>query len=147
MSYTGVVFSSRVARNVDRDALEKKRIDDRGKPETNSVGFEARFQTAGSLIFQPQRGSSLFVDGTAIQSTQTSSGSIRTMNRTTVLLDKNSAERWTTSMKSERKGGCRSTSNAGTSMKKVTIMPRRSDFIIKRCSWRINAIPTGSPFV
>lgn len=29
-----------------------------------AVGFEARFQTAGTLIFQPQRGSSLFVDGT-----------------------------------------------------------------------------------
>jgi hypothetical protein len=65
MSYTGVVFSNRVGRTVDRDALEKKRIDDRGTYTSIVVGFEARFQTAGNLIFQPQRGSSLFVDGIA----------------------------------------------------------------------------------
>jgi hypothetical protein len=81
MSYTGVVFSNQVGRAIDRDALEKKRIDDRGILTSIIVGFETRFQTAGNLIFQPPRGSSLFVDGIT-SPMQTSKGLIKTTIRT-----------------------------------------------------------------
>jgi hypothetical protein len=40
---------------MDRDRLEKARIDDR-------VGFETRFQTAGNLIFKPDPRSDLAID-------------------------------------------------------------------------------------
>lgn len=46
MSYTNVVFSQNITRNVDRDTIERARINDR-------VGFQSRFQTAGTLIFKP----------------------------------------------------------------------------------------------
>lgn len=50
MSYTGVVFQQRIPRNVDRDALEKKRIDDRGTSLVIQSGSKlgSRLQAASS---------------------------------------------------------------------------------------------------
>jgi hypothetical protein len=59
MSYTNIAFRQNIGRTVDRDIIEKQRIDDRGNIAINIVGFQARFQTAGNLIFQPAQDSTL----------------------------------------------------------------------------------------
>ena len=59
MSYTNVVFKQHIARNVNRDEIEHQRIDDRSNKFINIVGFQSRFQTAGTLIYNPPKQSSL----------------------------------------------------------------------------------------
>ena len=54
MSYTNVVFKQNITKNVDRDTIERQRLDDRGIHQLYIiVGFQSRFQTAGNLIFKP----------------------------------------------------------------------------------------------
>ena len=54
MSYTNVVFKQNITKNVDRDTIERQRLDDRGTHQPYIiVGFQSRFQTAGNLIFKP----------------------------------------------------------------------------------------------
>ena len=83
MSYTNVVFKQNITRNVNRDEVERQRLDDRGTFSHYSlVGFQARFQTAGNLIFKPEENSTLHVsckNGLI----QRNSDSIRTTTRMT----------------------------------------------------------------
>lgn len=53
MSYTNVVFKQNVGRNVNKDQIERARLDDRGKQYFYVVGYQSKFQTAGNLIFKP----------------------------------------------------------------------------------------------
>ena len=39
MSYSGIVFKQQITRNVDKDAVEHQRIDDRGTGALRQLGF------------------------------------------------------------------------------------------------------------
>jgi hypothetical protein len=132
MSYTDVVFFNRVGRTVDRDALEKQRIDDRGIHTSIVVGFEARFQTTGNLIFQPQRDSPLFIDD-MVSSIQINRGSARTMTLMTGWSDNNNETKWIIFMRNARKREYKWMRNVGINMKKTMKRLNKNVNIIKRC--------------
>lgn len=53
MCYSNIVFNQNIKTTVNREEIERERINDRGKYTASIVGYQTRFQTAGNLIFKP----------------------------------------------------------------------------------------------
>lgn len=66
MSYTNVALNQKIYRNVNKDEIERARLDDRGILFAYLVGFQSKFQTAGNLIFKPEEKSTLHVNCTSL---------------------------------------------------------------------------------
>lgn len=108
------------------------------------VGFQARFQTAGNLIFKPETRSSLNVTGTPSRLLQINKGSIKIMMPTIKLRESRTDKNQITSITQDCRRDLNEINKNGKRKDKNTKKKKIKGCIIKKYSWTIKKILMGT---